>query len=63
MTDKGVAQAKDVCSKAKVASEEAADLLKSAYTTVARQTTISSVSMLSVPTRAPRLTTSMSCWV
>ena len=39
MTDKGVAQAKDVCSKAKVASEEAADLLKSACTTVAKSAT------------------------
>ena len=39
MTDKGVAQAKDACTKAKVASDEAADLLKTAYTTVAKGAT------------------------
>jgi phasin len=35
MTDKGVAQARDTYAKAKVASEEAADLLQNTYTTVA----------------------------
>jgi phasin len=36
MTDKGVAHARDTYAKAKVASEEAADLLESAYATVAK---------------------------
>ena len=39
ITDKGVASAKDTCAKAKVASEEAADLLKNTYATVAKATT------------------------
>ena len=39
MTDKGVAHAKDACAKAKVASEEATDLLKNAYATVAKGAT------------------------
>jgi phasin len=39
MTEKGVAQAKDSYAKAKVASEEAADLLKSTYATVAKGAT------------------------
>jgi phasin len=38
MTDKGVAHARDTYAKAKVASEEAADLLESAYATVAKGT-------------------------
>jgi hypothetical protein len=38
MTEKGVAHAKDTYAKAKVASEEAADLLENTYTTVARDT-------------------------
>jgi phasin len=38
MTDKGVAHAKDTYTKAKVASEEAADLLKNTYATVAKGT-------------------------
>ena len=64
MTDKGVAHARDTYAKAKVASEEAADLLENTYATVAKgQTTISSLSRLPVPTLAPPLTTSMSCWV
>jgi phasin len=39
MTDKGVAHARDTCAKALVASEEAGDLLKKTYATVARGTT------------------------
>ena len=39
MTDKGVAHARDTYAKAKVASEEAADLLESAYATVAKGAT------------------------
>jgi phasin len=39
MTDRGVAHARDTCAKAKVASEEAADLLESAYGTVAKGAT------------------------
>ena len=64
MTDKGVAHARDTCAKAKVASEQAADLLETAYATVAKgaTTTISSLSILAVPTLAPPLTTPMSCW-
>ena len=39
MTDKGVAYARDTCTKAKVASDEAVDLLKNAYATVAKGAT------------------------
>jgi phasin len=39
MTEKGVAHAKDTNAKAKVASEEAADLLQNAYATVAKGAT------------------------
>ena len=39
MTDKGVAYARDTCAKAKVASEEAADLFKNTYATVANAAT------------------------
>jgi len=39
MTDKGVAHARDTYAKAKAASEEAADLLESTYTTVTKGTT------------------------
>ena len=39
ITDKGVAHARDACAKAKVASEEAADLLKNTYATVANAAT------------------------
>ena len=39
ITDKGVASARDTCAKAKVASEEAADLLKNTYATVANAAT------------------------
>ena len=39
VTDKGVAHARDACAKAKVASEEAADLLKNTYATVAKAAT------------------------
>ncbi len=35
MTDKGLAHARDACAKAKVASEEAADVLQNTYRTVA----------------------------
>jgi phasin len=39
MTEKGVAHARDTNAKAKVASEEAADLLKNTYATVAKGAT------------------------
>jgi phasin len=39
MTEKGVAQAKDTYAKAKVASEEAADLIQNTYATVAKGAT------------------------
>jgi phasin len=39
MTEKGVAHAKDTYAKAKVASEEAADLLQNTYATVAKGAT------------------------
>ncbi len=39
MTDKGVAHARDNYAKAKVASEEAADLLENTYSTVAKGVT------------------------
>jgi phasin len=39
MTEKGVAHAKDTNAKAKVASEEAADLLENSYATVAQGAT------------------------
>ena len=39
MTDKGVAHARDTYAKAKVASEEAADLLENTYATVAKGVT------------------------
>src|SRR5438128_8220828 len=39
MTDQGVAHARDIYAKAMVASEEAADLLESTYTTVTKGTT------------------------
>jgi phasin len=39
MTDKGVAHARDAYAKAKVASEEAVDLLENVYTTVAKGVT------------------------
>ena len=39
MADKGVAHARDTYAKAKVASEEAADLLQNAYVTVAKGAT------------------------
>ena len=39
MTDKGIAHARDTYAKAKVASEEAADLLETTYATVAKGAT------------------------
>jgi phasin len=39
MTDKGIAHAKDACTKAKVASDEAVDLLKNAYANVTKGAT------------------------
>jgi phasin len=39
ITDKGVAHARDACAKAKVASEEAADLFKNTYATAANAAT------------------------
>ncbi|MGB8485208.1 MAG: phasin family protein [Xanthobacteraceae bacterium] len=39
ITDKGVAHARDACAKARVASEEAADLFKNTYATAANAAT------------------------
>jgi len=39
MTEKGVAHTRDACAKAKVASEEAADLLENAYEAAAKRAT------------------------
>ena len=39
MDEKGVAQAKDTCEKAKIAREEAADLLENTYETAAKHPT------------------------
>jgi phasin len=39
MTNQGIAHAKDTCAKAKIASEEAADLLQNAYAIVAKGAT------------------------
>jgi hypothetical protein len=39
MIDKGVAQARDTCAKAKAAGEEAADLLETTYATAAKGAT------------------------
>ena len=65
MTDKGVAHARDTYAKAKVASEEAADLLKTPMRPLPRapRSTISSLLILAVPTLALPLTTPMRCWV
>ena len=65
MAEKGVEQTRDAYAKAKVASEEAIDLLENTYETAAKRATtiITSLSRLSVPTHAPPSTTSMSCWV
>jgi hypothetical protein len=65
MTDKGLAHARDAYAVAKVAREEATDLLQTTYATVAKapQPTISRLSRSLVPTLAPPLTMRMSCWV
>jgi hypothetical protein len=65
MAEKGVEQTRDAYAKAKVASEEAADLLENTYEAAAKRTTdyIASLSRLHAPARAPPLTTSMNCWV
>jgi hypothetical protein len=65
MTEKGVAHAKDTCAKAKVASEEAADLLQNTYATVAKGATDYNLKLFEfpVPTPAPPLTLPTSCWV
>ena len=46
MTDKGVAQVRDACAKAKVASEEAVDLLASTYASVAKGATDYSLKLI-----------------
>jgi hypothetical protein len=65
MAEKGVEQTRDAYAKAKVASEEAIDSLENTCETAAKRATdyITSLSRLSVPTRAPPSTTSMNCWV
>ena len=65
MAEKGVAHARDGYAKAKVASEEAADLLKNTYATVAKGATDYNLKLIEFArtTLAPPLTTPMSCWV
>jgi phasin len=48
MTDKGVAHARDTYTKAKVASEEAADLLENTYTTVAKGATTYNLKIIEI---------------
>jgi hypothetical protein len=65
MAEKGVAHARDGYAKAKVAREEAADLLKNTYATVAKGATDYNLKPIEFArtTLAPPLTTPMSCWV
>jgi hypothetical protein len=65
MAEKGVEQTRDACAKAKVASEEAADMLENTYEAAAKRATDYNRKLIEInaPTRAPPLTTSMSCWV
>ena len=51
MTEKGIAHAKDTYAKAKVASEEAADLLQTTYATVAKGATDYNLKLIEI-TRA-----------
>jgi phasin len=48
MTDKGLAHARDACAKAKVASEEAVDLLENVYATVAKGATEYNLKLIEV---------------
>jgi phasin len=48
ITEKGVSHAKETCAKAKVASEEAADLLQKAYATVAKGATDYNVKLIEI---------------
>jgi hypothetical protein len=65
MTDKGIAHARDTYAKAKVASEEAADLLENTYATVAKGATDYNLKLIEIArtNTAPPLITPMSCWV
>ena len=65
MAEKSVEHTRDAYAKAKVASEEAADLLEIPTRSLPSlpQAIITSLSRLPVPTLAPPLTTPMSCWV
>ena len=64
MTEKGVEQTRDAYAKAKVASEEAADLLENTYDAAKRATDYNrKLIEITRTTRAPPLTASMSCWV
>jgi hypothetical protein len=65
MTDKGLAHARDGYAKAKVASEEAAELLQTPTRPLRRapRTTISRSWRSPAPTLAPLLTALMNCWV
>jgi len=56
MTEKGVAHARDTNAKAKIASEEAADLLQNTYATVAKGATdynLKLIDVKSLPTATP----------
>ena len=48
MTDKGVAHARDTYAKAKVASEDAADLLENTYATVAKGATDYNLKLIAI---------------
>src|SRR5580700_10928266 len=56
MTDQGVAHARDTYAKAKVASEEAADLLENTYTTVAKGATDYNLKLIEIARTNTRAT-------
>jgi hypothetical protein len=65
MTDRGVAHARDTYAKAKVASEEAADLLENTYATVAKGATDYNLKLIEIARTNTRAAFdyAMSCWV
>jgi hypothetical protein len=64
MAEKGVAHVRDTNAKARVACEQALDLLENTYATLkGTKTTISNLSRWPGPILVPHLTTPMSCWL
>ena len=55
MAEKGVAHAKDACAKAKVASDQAADLLQNTYATVAKGATEYNLKLIEIGRTNTRL--------